>query len=82
MRVRCHMGTHVNRFVMITDELPPQTRVRLSCGHTGAVWTASPRLGVWVSCWAVVATGGGKPQDGCQAQRKIVEILRDQKANK
>jgi hypothetical protein len=53
------------------SELPPQWRVWLSCGHVGVVM-AKPKVGTWVSCWAVVAKAGGGPS--CQAQRKIVGV--------
>ena len=57
----------------MTGELPPQTAVTLSCGHTGAVWGPA-KVGTWVSCWAVVINGGGNITDSCQTQRKITGV--------
>lgn len=43
-------------------------RVRLACGHQGAV-AVEVAPGDFVSCWAVA-----EPGPGCQTQRRVVEV--------
>jgi hypothetical protein len=42
--------------------------MRLACGHEGTS-PSEARVGLWVSCWAVAY-----PEQGCQTQRKVVEV--------